>query len=239
LKLKPFHLALALVGLALGVLLSVQFRVTRDTMNTPQISRVQTMAVKVNEARSERDRKQEQLDKLRADLDKIAGGAELGPFREDLKNARIEAGLSEVQGPGVEVTLNDSNTIAKPGENPNLYVLHDEDILRVLNELRAAGAEALAINGQRVLAISEIRCTGPTILINRNQRLTPPFIISAIGHQDNLANSLKMRGGVIETLQFWGIQVNVKKVSQVTIEPLSGGVSFDYAKPAAEGQKLQ
>lgn len=237
-RIKPFHIALALVGLVMGILLSVQFRLTRETMKTPQISRVQGMAAKVTEARSERDGKQEQLGRMRADLDKIAAETELGPFRDELNNARIEAGMSGVYGPGIEVTLNDSNTVAKPGENPNLYVLHDEDILRVLNELRAAGAEALAINNQRVVATSEIRCTGPTILINRNQRLTPPFVISAIGDQDNLANSLKMRGGVIETLQFWGIQVSVKKVAQVNIPPLSGGMSFDYARPA-EVQKSQ
>lgn len=231
-RLKPFHIALALVGLVMGILLAVQFRVTRETMKTPQISRVQVMASKVSEARAERDGKQEQIDKMRSELDKIAAGTELGPLKDELTNARIEAGLSGVYGPGIEVTLNDSNVVAKPGENPNLYVLHDEDILRVLNELRAAGAEALGINNQRVLAISEIRCTGPTILINRNQRLTPPFVISAIGNQDNLANSLKMRGGVIETLQFWGIQVNVKKVAQITIPPLSGSISFDYARPA-------
>lgn len=231
-RIKPFHIALALVGLVMGILLSVQFRVTKETMRTPQISRVQVMASKVSEARAERDSKQEQIDKMRADLDQIAAGTELGPLKEELASARIEAGLSGVYGPGVEVTLNDSNAVAKPGENPNLYVLHDEDILRVLNELRAAGAEALAINNQRVVATTEVRCTGPTILINRNQRLTPPFVISAIGHQDNLVNSLKMRNGVIEYLQFWGIQVNVKKVAQVTIPPLSGSISFDYARPA-------
>lgn len=235
-RLKPFHLALALVGLVLGILLSVQFKLTTETMKTPQVSQVQAMAAKVNEARSERDRKQEQVNKMRAELDKIAAGAELGPLRVDLTAARIEAGLAEVTGPGIEVTLNDSNMAAKPGENPNLYVLHDEDILRVLNELRAAGAEALAINGQRVLATSEIRCTGPTILINRNQRLTPPFVISAVGNQDNLVNSLKMRGGVIEYLQVFGIQASVKKVSNLNIPAFSGVISFDYAKPAAEVQ---
>lgn len=236
-RLKPFHFALALVGLVLGIMLSVQFRVTREIARTPQISRVQNMAARVSEARSERDRKLEQVNRMRSELDKIAAGAELGTLSEDLDSARIEAGLTEISGPGIEVTLNDSNVAAKPGENPNLYVLHDEDILRVMNELRAAGAEAMAINGQRVLATSEIRCTGPTILINKNQRLTPPFVISAIGNQDNLVNSLKMRNGVLESLQFWGIQAGVRKVTQINIQPLPGGVSFDYAKPAAEVKK--
>ncbi|MCL6479361.1 MAG: DUF881 domain-containing protein [Peptococcaceae bacterium] len=238
-RVKPFYLVMVLVGLVMGIMLSFQFRVTREIMKTPQVSRVQSVAARVAEAREEHEKKQEQVKSMRADLDKIAADTELGALKEDLERARIEAGLNAVTGPGVEVTLNDSNVPVKPGENPNMYVLHDEDILRVLNELRAAGAEALAINGQRLLATSEIRCTGPTILINKNHRLTPPFVISAVGNQDNLVNSLKMRSGVLEYLQAFGIQASVRKVSQVDIPAYSGVISFDYARPAAEVQKSQ
>jgi uncharacterized protein YlxW (UPF0749 family) len=205
-------------------------------MKFPQVHRVKTMADKVNDARSALDAKQDQIKKMREELDKVAAGAALGALKEELVGARIEAGLTGATGPGVEITLNDSNFEVKNGGNPNWYVLHDEDILKVLNELRAAGAEAMAINNQRVLATSEVRCTGPTILINRNQRIAPPFVITAIGNQDTLVNSLKMRNGVIESLEPWGIQVNIKKVSQVNIPPFAGSISFDYAKPVPEGQ---
>ena len=235
-RLKPFHLTVILVSLVLGILLTLQFRMTRETVKAPPVNRAQTIVAKINDAKTERSNKQDQINALRADLDRLAAGTEMSAFMDQLNRSRIEAGLSGVYGPGIEVTLNDSNVPVKPGENPNLYVLHDEDILKVMNELRAAGAEALAINNQRVLSTSEIRCAGPTILINKNQRLTPPFVISAIGNQDNLVNSLKMRGGVIETLQFWGIQVGVKKVSQVNIPAITGNISFDYAKPVPEVQ---
>ena len=236
-RIKPFHLALALVGLVLGLLLSVQFRVTRDTVKFPQVHRVNTMADKINDARTERDSKQEQINKMREELDKLAAGAALGVLKEELVDARIESGLTGVSGPGIEVTLNDSNLEVTNGGNPNWYVLHDEDILKVLNELRAAGAEAMAINNHRILATSEVRCTGPTILINRNQRIAPPFVIAAIGNQDTLINSLKMRNGVIDSLEPWGIQVSLKKVSRVEIPPFPGSISFDYARPVAEGQQ--
>lgn len=236
---KSIYPAMAIVGLALGILLSFQFRVTREAMEVPQISRVQSMSEMVAAAREERDKKQEQVDAMRAELDRTAAGPEQEALKGQLEKYRIEAGLTAVTGPGVEVTLNDSNAPVEPGEDPNLYVLHDIDVLWVLNELRAAGAEALSINGQRVLATSEIRCTGPTILINKNQRLTPPFVISAIGNQDNLINSLKMRNGVIDRLQFFNIQVNVKKVSQIDIPAYAGSISFDYARPVSEVQSKQ
>jgi len=233
-RIRPYYIAMAFVGLVLGVLLAIQFRVTKEAEKIPQVNRVQTLATQITEAKTERDQKMEQIDQMRADLDQLTSSGEDSLFSEELGNARIEAGLSGVYGPGIEVSLSDSNAVVKPGENPNLYVLHDEDILKVLNELRAAGAEALAVNNQRVLSTTEIRCIGPTVLINKNQRLTPPFVISAIGNQDNMINSLKMRGGVVESLQFWGIQVGIKKISEVSIPAISGNLCFDYAQPVPE-----
>jgi uncharacterized protein YlxW (UPF0749 family) len=124
-------------------------------------------------------------------------------------------------GKGVIVTIDDSNSGAMGGDNKNLYIVHDEDLLRVVNELRAAGAEAISINGQRLTANSEIRCTGPTVVINET-RLAAPFIISAIGNPQTMESSLKIRGGVLENFKFWGIKAEVKIDDNVKIPLLSG-----------------
>lgn len=233
-KLKGFHWGLILVGVIMGSMLSVQFRLTKDIQHTPPVRQAQTLAAQVNEARKERDELQQRVNDLRARLDREAAGPRLDTLKTELNRVRIEAGLVDVTGPGVEVTLNDSNIQVQPGQNPNLYVLHDEDVLKIVNELKAAGAEAIAINGQRMLATSEIRCIGPTILTNKNQRLTPPFVIAAIGNPDTMINSLQMRGGVIEQLQFWGIQVGVKRAAQLRVPAYTGGIRFDYARPVDE-----
>jgi uncharacterized protein YlxW (UPF0749 family) len=230
--LKSFQWALAVVGLVLGVMLAFQFRVTREIQSTEPVQRAQQLSAQVSQMKKDRDALQSQVNDLRAQLDKVSTGPQSADLKDELDQARIEAGVTELAGPGVEVTLNDSNITLRPGENPNLYVLHDEDVLRVLNEIRAAGAEAISINGQRLLATTEVRCTGPTIVLNKNKRLAPPYVITAIGNPDTLENSLKMKGGVAETLQFWGIQVAVKKLPQVTVPAYSGGIKFDYAKAA-------
>jgi uncharacterized protein YlxW (UPF0749 family) len=230
-RIKSYHLAFGLVGLVLGVLLVLQFKVTSESNKSPQVQRVENLSYKASQVREEHDKKLNELVNMRAELDKLAGGSDADSLKNNLDAVRIEAGSLEIFGPGVMVELNDSNTLAKSGENPNLYILHDEDILKVLNELRASGAEVLAINNERVLSTSEIRCAGPTILINKNQRITPPFVVSAIGNQDNMVNSLNMRGGVIESLEFWGIQVSVKRVPRIVIPPTVSSVSFELAKP--------
>ncbi|MFA4886020.1 MAG: DUF881 domain-containing protein [Desulfotomaculaceae bacterium] len=229
---KGFQWALALVGLVLGIMLAFQFRVTKEINKTEPIQRAQRVSAEVSQLKKDRDSLQARVGELRATLDQLPAGPRDSELKEELDMARVLAGVTELSGPGVEVTLNDSNISLKPGDNPNLYVLHDEDVLRVLNEIRAAGAEAISINGQRLLSNTEIRCTGPTIVLNKNKRLAPPYVITAIGNPDTLEGSIKMKGGVAETLQFWGIQVGVKKIPQVTVPPYSGGISFDYAKAA-------
>ncbi len=138
---------------------------------------------------------------------------------------------------GVIVTMDDTKPTASPNsKNPNLYLIKDEDILKILNELRAAGAEAIAINNQRLIASSEVRTAGPFISIN-NMNFAAPFEIKAIGDPITLENALKIRGGVIETLQFWGIQVVVKQQDIVQIPAFKGTFRFQYAQPVQNGGK--
>jgi uncharacterized protein YlxW (UPF0749 family) len=236
-QVKSYHYALFFVGLAIGILLTFQFRITKDVLRAPSIQEKQALAAQVNNSRAERDALKKKVSDLRTQLDRVAAGQQLGPLKEELEKARLAAGLIAISGPGIEVTLNDSNVVVKPGENPNLYVLHDEDVLSVLNELRAAGAEALAINGQRLLATSEIRCVGPTILTNKSYRLTPPFVISALGNQENMINALQMRGGIIEQLKFWGIQISVRRSDNLTIPAYAGSIRYEYARPVTSPGK--
>jgi uncharacterized protein YlxW (UPF0749 family) len=148
----------------------------------------------------------------------------------------MNAGLIAGTGQGVVITLDDSNLPRQPGEDPNLFLIHDEDLLKVINELFAAGAEAVSVNGQRIITNSEIRCVGPTIIIN-SIKLAPPFIIQAVGDPDILETSLKMRGGVIESLQVFGIQVNIKKQDKIDMPAYTGPIQFKYLKPVKAGEK--
>ena len=151
----------------------------------------------------------------------------------DVDKLKIMSGLTALEGSGITVEMNDSTKTAKSGENPNLYVIHDDDVLRVINELRAAGAEAISINGQRLIDTSEIRCAGPTLSVN-NVRSAAPFIISAIGDKIALKNSIKMRGGVEQTLGVWGINIEVRVADNIYIPSFSGERRYLHAQPVDE-----
>ena len=87
--------------------------------------------------------------------------------------------------------------------DPQSYLIHDRDIRDVVNELRAAGAEAVTVNGQRITVSSSIRCAGPIVLINQDEMATP-FIIQAIGDPDKLLSALNIRNGVLDQIRTFG-----------------------------------
>ena len=162
----------------------------------------------------------------------------LSLLNNEITSLEIFAGLKEVQGSGVIVTLDDTRAIdqiaADAGKyDPNVFVIHDSDILLVINELKAAGAEAVSVNGQRITSNTEIRCVGPVIQIN-GIRLTAPFKISAIGSPNTLANSLKLRGGIVDTITSANIDVNIEMVQQITIPKYEKVIEYKYASPTQE-----
>lgn len=221
---KDYKISITLVCVLLGMFLVAQFRTTQ-TLKQDSISyqRTEDLSERLSQVEKERDF-------LRSEIKKISSKDQDGMLARELRKTKMQAHLLEVVGQGVLVTLDDSNIVKKTVENPNLYLIHDEDMLKIVNELRAAGAEAISINGQRIIATSEIRCAGPTISVN-NTRYAPPYIIKAIGNKKTLEAALKMRGGVIDTMKFWGIQVNVNMEDTITIQPYSGELRFEYAKP--------
>jgi uncharacterized protein YlxW (UPF0749 family) len=132
-SLKRFQWAFILVGLVLGLMLALQFRVTRDIQQTDVIRRAQDLTGQVAQMKRERDALQNQVTELRSQMEQMSAGPQGIQLKQEMDQAGVLAGVTELTGPGVEVTLNDSSVSLKPGENPNLYVLHDEDVLRVLN----------------------------------------------------------------------------------------------------------
>lgn len=221
---------IAIVFMVLGFMLSVQYKVTVQ-QRTIRMDRVEDLSERLKAMETENKHLLQEINELRkkgVDRAKDHGQERL----------QLLAGTTAVEGAGIEVVLDDSAIPKKANENPNLYIIHDEDLLRVLNELRAAGAEAISLNDQRIVAMSEVRCAGPTVSVN-NIRSAPPYVIKAIGAPKTLTSALRLRGGVVETFEFWGIQVKIKSQDKVQIPALKAPRNFEYAKSVEtkEGQE--
>lgn len=139
-------------------------------------------------------------------------------IKTELDAAKYAAGFLAVEGPGVSVTLGDSSQSSDAFIERGL--VHDYDLLLLINELRAAGVEAISIRSgrieERLTGLSSVRCTGPTVVVN-NTRLTAPFTINAIGDPDIIIQALEMTGGIVEQLRMYGLDITVEKKELIEI----------------------
>ena len=140
-------------------------------------------------------------------------------------------GATEVTGPGVTITLTDTDPkdpIRFFTDNI-LLVIHNTDILEVVNELKNAGAEAIDVNGQRIVETTAISCDGNVTAIN-GEKVSSTFVINAIGLPERLA-TLKRVGSYLEAeLETNHIKTTLEKKDKITIPKYINGSKFKYAK---------
>ncbi|KUK35348.1 MAG: Uncharacterized protein XD65_0324 [Caldanaerobacter subterraneus] len=234
-------LSLILVFIAMGLMISMQFKTVQGGNRPPtsisatNYARLEELTQQLKKAQEEKANLEQQLEELTKrfkEYEDVASkdDAALKNLQQDVEKYKILAGLTDMVGPGVIVTVNDSDLQPRDGEDPNLYLVHDEDLLSIVNELKAGGAEAIAINNQRIIATSEIRCVGPTIIIN-STRYAPPYVIKAIGDPDTLQAALNLKGGIVDTLRFYGIKVDIQTSDKIVVPKYSDPIKFFYAKP--------
>lgn len=167
----------------------------------------QASRVRANYGAAEEESKklQGEIVKLREDktrLENAMGGQtkQAEVLNESLQESKLFAGLSEVEGPGIVITLKDSETAAKQGLGGGDQIIHDIDVLRVVNELWAAGAEAVSVNNRRAASSTSYRCVGPVIHVD-GVPIASPVTIRAIGDGPTLLGGLNMPLGVLAEIR--------------------------------------
>jgi uncharacterized protein YlxW (UPF0749 family) len=161
------------------------------------------------------------------------GDGQAKMLNNDLQKMKQLAGLTEVVGRGIILTLADSKT--GPPSNrmfeKDNYIIHDWTIQRALNEMNASGAEAISINGQRITNRTAIRCVGPTAMIN-NVPLASPFEIKAIGDPNTLAGGLNIPEGFMDSLRSYDpAMAKLEKKDRIVVPAYTGSTELRYATP--------
>ncbi len=202
----------------LGILVGVQFRIDRGV---PAVGpeNIGEMAVLLLHSEQQDKQLAQEVAALKAQLlSHEQGVSRYKALVQQLDQARQEAGLTKVSGKGVEVVMTEPP--AGPGGN-GIFSIHDTDVLMIMNELRAAGAYALSINGQRVVATTEVRQAGSIFSIN-NSPAAPPFTIVALGNPTTMTQALLLRGGVVDTLEAVGIGIKIRSSQQLDVPAYQG-----------------
>lgn len=202
------------------------------TRKVPERERLTTL-IRVEQQRSARLRAS--ADELRTQVQSFERPTGLGGDASGvpgLENARLVMGLVSVSGPGLVVTLDDSSLRESPSGNLNDLVIHSQDVQAAANGLWSAGAEALAVSGQRVVPTSAILCVGNTLLINGTVH-SPPYRFLAVGRDlkdEFLSNSLVQR--LADDADRFDLGFEVEERESVTVPAYRGAATVRFAQSA-------
>lgn len=194
-----------------------------------QAERMRAEALASAKVRAEQDAK---IAKLTRDLNNGVSltKSQLSALNGQIKELQSVAGLTPVSGPGVRITLADNPDAAKTGGDTAFLpgLVHDYDLLQVVNELRSAKADAIAVKGAggdaiRMTGYTPIRCVGPVIYVNW-EPVAAPFTIEAVGDPATLGSALKMPNGIVDSLKNNGaIGVKVSSLNDLKLPAATGG----------------
>lgn len=208
-----------IIFLLLGILINLQFRgIILSEPNEGTSAR--ELAAELEAEKNENKKLIEQLESIEAERAQL--WKNLG---DDLNNQEINnllkmrdfenlrAGLTAVKGSGIVITMEDAP--AKGELDIEEYIVHDNDINNILDELKANGAQAISINGERVMFSTKPVCAGPTIIVNNN-RYPPPYVIKAIGDPDILYDAIENMAQVA-FMRLANIRINIVRQDDIEI----------------------
>ncbi len=231
---KVVAIVLGIMCMALTAGICLQIRSVQGTNSTGSNNYEEnSLRAEVLKYKEKYDNMVEDLEEAEAELESERQSAtendsELQQKESEITEGNKIIGLTEVTGPGVIVTLSDSTKDASSSLDPSSLLVHDTDVLSVINELKNAGAEAISINDQRIVSTTGIICGGNIIEIN-GEKVGAPFVIKAIGLPEQLA-ALDRQGGYLDILRGYSIGVNLERSDSITIPGYTGTITYEYAQ---------
>lgn len=240
----PFSRARAVVtvGLVLamaGLLFTLSARTAdagaRHPLDLAELT--QQRAASVEQLSQEVDALRAEVEALTAEQNALAGRPDPAPALGDL----VAGGSVPVSGRGLVVSLDDAPVDARrDGVNPDLLVVHQQDIQAVMNALWAGGAEAMGLMDQRVISTTGVRCQGNVLRLH-GRTYSPPFVITAVGDPDALRAALdddEYVGTYVEQAEDLGLGWDVERRDTVSVPAYSGATELTWADVPADVEAL-
>ncbi len=232
-------IVLAVTLVILTALVVVQFKSVQNNYLAGLIpsKRSEKITEEIKVLKEDKVRLMEELANRQAELDSIMSNASsesklIDNLQTNIENYKMILGLTDVVGEGVYIRI-DNGIVETGAEQIADIVEHSYLINSIVNELNAAGAEAIAVNGQRIVAGTAIRKVGNEIVVN-GQKIVPPITISAIGDKNVLYSAVGARFQIVESLRNSGYQVELERRDEVVLKKFEEVINWRYAKPIEE-----
>jgi len=240
-RIRPgWVLSMALALGVLGFVVAAQWNseVQRASYTT---SAQQALAAQALTLEQEQEVLQAQLAGVEAELTEIQQQSEgsqsaLAEVNREVREARLATGLTAVRGPGIVIEIADSRRTVPAGENPASYIVLADDLRDLVVALWHAGAEAITINGERLVATSSIYGVGSAVLVN-TAFLSPPFRIEAIGPgelEERFRVDAAYLGRVAQRIEAFDLEFATLSADDLQLPAFIGSTSLRWAVPLDE-----
>jgi uncharacterized protein YlxW (UPF0749 family) len=218
--------------LALGV--AVQVRTVTESSTTVAQTQAENelrdsvLKWKTNydNANTKLEYKEAELETLRNQITSSDESSE--DVKTELETNNQLLGYTDLTGSGVVITAADGDSSNVKGLS-SLYIVHDGDLVGLVNALKNAGAEAISINGQRIVNTTAITCAGNIVLIN-GEKVGSPFIINAIGNPERLYGQMIMPDSYYDNMKSDGVDMKIVKENSISVPKYTGLFKFSYAR---------
>ncbi len=213
-----------LISTVLGILISMSIREKAEIMSPMSIEKIENYNRELNVVENQINVDKEIISHIKSSIEEKSSPAYQDELKRSLQNElkelKILSGEYDIKGEGIVIMIDDSKN--EDYKNTNLGIIHDIDIMIILNELKAAGVDAISINDVRVMGDSEIKCMGPTVKVDGHSKATP-FIIKAVGDMEMIYNIMSDKNSYINLLETtYYMDVKVEKNKNIIIPKRDG-----------------
>jgi uncharacterized protein YlxW (UPF0749 family) len=233
------------LAVCVGFAISMQISLGQnsDQGGLVPIGKVAPYQVELEKLRIEKDRAIEELRVIeerlaRIEMENAEDDTLVAGLVADLDMYKMAAGVLDVKGPGIIVTIEDPPPV--DGAEADVYgdiMTHFDLMLSLVNRLKEAGAEAISINGNRLVNLTEMVFAGDNVNINSNPTASP-YKLLVIGDPDTMESAITIKFGIINTMRdMYNLRVSIERAEELTIARYNGSVTnFRYAQPVAAEQ---
>lgn len=220
-------ITIAIACFALATIMCMQFKIVNET----DITSIETM--REEELRAElanwkqmykeaEEQYKDKVSKLNEYKEKEQSEEESEQLiKQELEQTNMYLGKTDVQGEGIEITIKDTT-------DEDVSPISAEDLLIIVDYLKSAGAEAISINEERIINMSDIVYVNNSIIYVNQQRILSPYIIKAIGDPTTLESTLLGNGGYVDLLRKYGFEIEIKPDNKIIIPKYNKDISEKY-----------
>lgn len=224
---KTMAVTITIACFALTCVMFMQFKIVNET----DITSIETM--RESELREELANWKEKYNEVELQYTQVQQKIEeyknkkesnietTGLLKEELKQVEILLGKTDIQGEGIEITITEA-------PNSDFTIIKASNLLSIVNDLKYAGAEAISINEERILTMSDIVDISDTFIKINGQRILAPYVIKAVGNKSHLESALVGTGGYAEQLRSIGHDVKITQMENVQVKKYNNEINYKY-----------